>query len=611
MQGNPSTRSLLVGAVALALSACQGGDAPGAAKGGSQRPDREWTDAARVEAIASKLQACSYEGDPVTVEPGQLGGEAPADCRSMVENIMGYTGLPSNFVVAAGPVPNALAVILLDREKVPRRVIAFNPDFIRATERATGGGKWGPTSIMAHEIGHHLSGHTITEGGSRPAIELEADKFSGFVLYKMGAALADATKAIDALASPTEQRTHPAKARRVAAIAEGWQEACRQGGGSDCASGAATAAATPPAASGPAQPQPAPPAPTGTPAAAPPPSPSPAAPDSGTIVAGNIDDGTGTPPPPPAQAHVRLPAPSDKLIPFKFGRFVVDETGRLDAGQVYAFDRKLYALAKDKGVELALLFVEDFHGMRPDDYAWAMMRQLRVGKLDLGNGGVFVVDPVRNQVGTALAPGVAKKLEFFDAAKMFGNWLGDGGWERGCNDQVNPRSCESYTGHLLDVIDRQLRNLDTKWEIRYTSIEDAIARSIADEERRAAARKAGKTPDDAQDMPGGSLVRFTATVTDAAPKTPPADPQTPADLAINRYTVTQGGWNAVLVKTPAGQETTLYMKPRTAALMPSGKLQAGKQYTFVGEIKSTGRFHTDQGVVQTNPGVWLFSYEAL
>ena len=28
---------------------------------------------------------------------------------------------------------------------------------------------------VAHEIGHHLQGHTIQRGGSRPPIELEAD----------------------------------------------------------------------------------------------------------------------------------------------------------------------------------------------------------------------------------------------------------------------------------------------------------------------------------------------------------------------------------------------------------------------------------------------------
>ncbi len=563
-------RPLALGALALALSACTGGDAPGAS--GDARPDRAWTDAARVEAIASTLQACSYEGKPTQVEAGQLNGQAPANCRSMVDQIMGYTGLPANFVVTAGPVPNALAVILLDKQKIPQRVIAFNPNFIDATQRMTGGGQWGPASIMAHEIGHHLSGHTITAGGSRPGLELEADKFSGYVLYKMGAPLAEATRAINALGSETEQATHPAKSRRIAAIAQGWQEACRQDGG-DCAAGTAPAAANtttrmPPSAA---------PAPPSAPAA---PSPAPSAPATPVRV-------------------VTLPAPSPDAIPFKYGRFVVDETGRLDADKLRAFDQRLYALAKDKGVELAVLFVDDLRGMDPDDYAWAMMRQLRVGKLDLGNGGVVVVAPAQNQVGTAYAPGVAKKLEFFDAKKMFSTWLGDGGWERGCGAAADAKGCAGYTGFLLDTVGNQLRHLDTAWQVRFNSIEEAIAFSKA----RLAERRAGRKWDDKIDQPGGSLIRFTGTVTDTAPK--------PEPLRVNERIVKDGKWRAVLVKTPEGQETTLYVQPRTAGLMPAGELKKGQQYTFVGELNSTGQFHTDQGVKQINPNLWLFSYEAL
>ena len=49
-----------------------------------------------------------------------------------------------------------------------QRVIAFNRDFLNIVRSATGGNAWAPVSIMAHEIGHHLSGHTITPGGSQP-----------------------------------------------------------------------------------------------------------------------------------------------------------------------------------------------------------------------------------------------------------------------------------------------------------------------------------------------------------------------------------------------------------------------------------------------------------
>jgi hypothetical protein len=56
---------------------------------------------------------------------------------------------------------------------------------------------------------------------------LEADEFSGFVLRKMGASLADAQAAMKMLASQTASRTHPAQHDRLASIERGW----RHGGG--------------------------------------------------------------------------------------------------------------------------------------------------------------------------------------------------------------------------------------------------------------------------------------------------------------------------------------------------------------------------------------------
>ena len=37
-------------------------------------------------------------------------------------------------------------------------------------------------TLLAHEVGHHLNGHTIHRGGSTPELELEADEFAGFIL---------------------------------------------------------------------------------------------------------------------------------------------------------------------------------------------------------------------------------------------------------------------------------------------------------------------------------------------------------------------------------------------------------------------------------------------
>ena len=540
--------------LAMSLLAACGGDAnSGAGKSSaSQPPDREWTDAARVEAIASTLQACSYGGGTEQVQPASLNGAAPGDCRTMVDKIMGFTGLPANFVVTSGPVENALAVIMLDKQREAKRVIAFNPDFIQISERLTGGDPWAPVSIMAHEIGHHLSGHTITSGGSRPSIELEADKFSGYVLYRMGATQDAATKAIMALVGEQGSRTHPGRDQRADAIRQGWAEACRQAGG-NCSATAATPAAQP--------------IPAATPAS------------------------------PPITAS--LPVPATKTVPFKYGRFVVDETGKLDAAELAKLDAKLRDIASKQGTEIAFLVVNDLHGMSAQDYAWAMLRQLRVGKLDLGNGGVIVVAPAQGQTASAYAPGVAKMLEFNDALKPIQRWI-DQDWSRVCaGAQADAEACRRTTSLLVpsDFLLNRLR--EVSWKIRYDNVEDVIKEADA----RRAQRKQGQDPDQTMGQHLGALARFTATVVDPRAK--------PAFLKINERIVKDGRWQGVLVKTPEGREVTLYMQPQTATVMPSGALQKGKSYTFVGQLHSSGQFTTDKGVMQGNVQLWGFSYDAL
>lgn len=58
-----------------------------------------------------------------------------------------------------------------------------------------------------------------------PPLELEADKYSGFVLYNMGAALSDAKAAMSLISNPSGSVTHPPRSARLTAITNGWLEA--------------------------------------------------------------------------------------------------------------------------------------------------------------------------------------------------------------------------------------------------------------------------------------------------------------------------------------------------------------------------------------------------
>jgi len=162
--------------------------------------------------------SCSYYGE--ALPDSVVTFESDSQARDVIQRIVNASGLVQNFEIHAAGIPNAAAVI-----RGGKRFILYSQYFVRETKEKTGN-EWAPISILAHEIGHHLNGHTIEAGGSRPKTELEADYYSGFVLQKMGAKMSDARVAMESLGSATGSATHPAKNDRLAAIASGWEKGC-------------------------------------------------------------------------------------------------------------------------------------------------------------------------------------------------------------------------------------------------------------------------------------------------------------------------------------------------------------------------------------------------
>ena len=103
-----------------------------------------------------------------------------------------------------------------------KRYIFYNPDFIRKAE-AGSTDKWTVYGVFAHEVGHHVNFH-LTSEGDRHDEELQADRFSGFVLARLGASLEDAKKAIKELTNERGSLTHPPKNERLVAVERGWKD---------------------------------------------------------------------------------------------------------------------------------------------------------------------------------------------------------------------------------------------------------------------------------------------------------------------------------------------------------------------------------------------------
>ncbi|OIN56434.1 MORN repeat-containing protein [Arsenicibacter rosenii] len=140
--------------------------------------------------------------------------------EKVVDRILKPIGLVRNFKIIECPnTRNCFATVVSGQ-----RFIIYDGAFMQRIEDMTET-DWSAISIMAHEIGHHLQGHTIDGKGGQPMKEIEADRFSGFVLHQLGASLDEALIAIKTLGAEEATTTHPAKQARIDAIRKGWTEA--------------------------------------------------------------------------------------------------------------------------------------------------------------------------------------------------------------------------------------------------------------------------------------------------------------------------------------------------------------------------------------------------
>jgi len=179
----------------------------------------------RDDAIDTKTVEwfCQYDGNntpPILFTESELNNfSESADASSIVREILDVSGLVPNFIVTPANVANAAAEL-----RGGERYIRYNPNFLSQTKNSTNT-NWSVYSVMAHEIGHHLQGHTLKPGGSRPPLELEADEWSGWVLGMLGAKLKDAQSYWSKKPNAPGSSTHPPARDRLVAIEKGWKRA--------------------------------------------------------------------------------------------------------------------------------------------------------------------------------------------------------------------------------------------------------------------------------------------------------------------------------------------------------------------------------------------------
>lgn len=116
------------------------------------------------------------------------------DAENALDRILSVIGASKRFVLqSCDNIDNAVAVSYKGV-----RYILYDKEFMNSL---SSGNNWSNLFILAHEVGHHINGHSLdlvlyaTETveaatlASRRQQELEADEFAGFILGKLGASL--------------------------------------------------------------------------------------------------------------------------------------------------------------------------------------------------------------------------------------------------------------------------------------------------------------------------------------------------------------------------------------------------------------------------------------
>jgi len=170
-----------------------------------------------IVAVAQHANQCG-----IIIPPASLRSNFSSvyEAGSYLDNMLEHINWQENFQVREQKcINNAYATIIRNQ-----RYIVYDNRFLESLDRYAGT-KWASISVLAHEMGHHYHNHVVSGAGSTPPKELEADFFSGYVMAKMGAGLEEAKAAMAQIASPRASASHPAKADRLNAIANGWNSA--------------------------------------------------------------------------------------------------------------------------------------------------------------------------------------------------------------------------------------------------------------------------------------------------------------------------------------------------------------------------------------------------
>src|SRR6478752_10076037 len=121
--------------------------------------------------MAQTVNQCGFINPPVSLRSDFA---SVYEAKSYINSMLDRIDWQQNFQVREqNGINNAYATIIRNQ-----RYIVYDNSFLENLD-AYAGTKWASISVLAHEMGHHYYNHVLTQSGSTPSTELQADFFSG------------------------------------------------------------------------------------------------------------------------------------------------------------------------------------------------------------------------------------------------------------------------------------------------------------------------------------------------------------------------------------------------------------------------------------------------
>ena len=156
------------------------------------------------------------DGYKLCFEIGNRSFNTNKDAKEALQKVLSVANLKTNrfVILPCDNIGNAMAAVYEGF-----RYILYKESWLSQSNY------WSKMAVLAHEVGHHINGHTLSGYSLAESrrVELEADDWAGYAMGVLGASLIQTLELTERFSEGDDTNsTHPNRAKRINALTAGW-----------------------------------------------------------------------------------------------------------------------------------------------------------------------------------------------------------------------------------------------------------------------------------------------------------------------------------------------------------------------------------------------------